>query len=418
MPNADSASNAPRYSKYALFILFLLYMSQGLPYGFQRMALPLMLRDRGASLADIGFLGMLALPWMFKALWAPLVDRFYWPRLGRRKSWILPMQILFIGAILMAAMAGTASLSPLLAAVLLMNLFAATQDIAVDGFAIDVLKPHALGLGNTVQVVGYKGGMVLAGGVLLAISGTYGWGSLYGGMALTAALPLLFLPFFKEKPVPTDTTSEGVDGEAARPTFKEILRKTFRMVTGRELRWAIALIMMGKLGEEMAGSLFTTYLFDHGITREQIGTWVGSYGMAASITGSALGGLLLMRWRPWTILGLAIALRLGPIAMQCWMTPEHLTPSNVIIVTVLEHVTGGMVTTAIFTYMMSLVEKRVGATEYTILCSLEVLGKSPGVWCSGLIAERIGYQGLFFLGLALATAALIPWWKARHVVTH
>lgn len=416
MHDTGTAANAAKYSKYALFILFLLYMSQGLPYGFQRMALPLMLRDRGVSLTDIGFLGLLSLPWMFKALWAPLVDRFYWQRLGRRKSWILPMQFLFIGAIGAAAAASTSDLTPLLVAVLLMNLFAATQDIAVDGFAIDVLKPHALGLGNTVQVVGYKGGMVLAGGVLLAISGTYGWGSLYGGMAFTAALPLLFLPFFKEKPVPVD--AHAPESEAARPSLREILRKTFRMVTGRELRWAIALIMTGKLGEEMAGSLFTTYLFDHGITREQIGTWVGSYGMAASITGSALGGLLLMRWRPWTILGLAIALRLGPIAMQCWMTPEHLTPTNVIVVTVLEHVTGGMVTTAIFTYMMSLVEKRVGATEYTILCSLEVLGKSPAAWSSGFIAERFGYQALFSLGLALAAAALIPWWKARNVVTH
>ncbi|HTK05085.1 MAG TPA: MFS transporter [Candidatus Eisenbacteria bacterium] len=413
----STATSEVRYSKFALFILFLLYASQGLPYGFQRMALPLMLRDRGVSLADIGFLGALSLPWMCKALWAPLVDRFFWPRLGRRKSWILPMQFLFIGAILMAATAGTASLAPLLASVLLMNLFAATQDIAVDGFAIDVLKPHALGLGNTVQVVGYKGGMVLAGGVLLSLSAAHGWGSLYAGMACIAALPLMFLPFFKEKPIPADARAgEGPGGES--PTMKEILRKAFRMVTGRELRWAIALIMTGKLGEELAGSLYTTYLFDHGITRAQIGTWVGSYGMAASITGSALGGLLLMRWRPWTILGVAIALRLGPIAMQCWMTPEHLTPANVIAVTILEHVTGGMVTTAIFTYMMSLVEKRVGATEYTVLCSLEVLGKSPAAWCSGLIAERVGYQGLFFLGLALATAALIPWWKARHVVTH
>jgi len=417
MQNLRDAGNGAKYSKFALFILFLLYMSQGLPYGFQRMALPLMLRDRGVSLTDIGFLGLLSLPWMFKALWAPLVDRFYWQRLGRRKSWILPMQFLFIGAIAMAAAASTASLTPLLVAVLLMNLFAATQDIAVDGFAIDVLKPHALGLGNTVQVVGYKGGMVLAGGVLLSLSAVYGWGSLYGGMMFVAALPLLFLPFFKEKPIPADT-EHGPENSAPSPTLKEILRKTFRMVTGRELRWAIALIMMGKLGEEMAGSLFTTYLFDNGITREQIGTWVGSYGMAASITGSALGGILLMRYRAWTILGLAIALRLGPIAMQCWMTPEHLSPTNVIIVTVLEHVTGGMVTTAIFTYMMSLVEKRVGATEYTILCSLEVLGKSPAAWSSGFIAERFGYQALFLLGLALATAALIPWWKARKVVTH
>jgi PAT family beta-lactamase induction signal transducer AmpG len=416
MHHTDTGIAEVRYSKFALFILFLLYQSQGLPYGFQRMALPLMLRDRGVSLTNIGFLGLLTLPWMFKPLWAPLVDRFYVKRLGRRKSWIFPMQFLFIGAIAAAASVGTGNLTLLLVAVLMMNLFAATQDIAVDGFAIDVLKPHALGLGNTVQVVGYKGGMVLAGGILLSLSATHGWGSLFGGMAFTAALPLLFLPFFKEKPIPAD--AHAPDGEGSGPSLREILRKAYAMVTGRKLRWAIALIMTGKLGEEMAGSMYTTYLFDHGITREQIGTWIGSYGMAASITGSALGGLLLMRYRPWTILGLAIALRLGPIAMQCWMTPEHLTPTNIITVTILEHVTGGMVTTAIFTYMMSLVEKRVGATEYTVLSGLEVLGKSPAAWSSGMIAQHFGYLPLFLLGLLLATATLYPWWKARNVATH
>jgi len=403
-----------KYSKFALFLLFLLYQSQGLPYGFQKMALPLILRDHGADLGTIGFAGALSMPWMFKALWAPLVDRFHLTSLGRRKSWIIPMQLLFIGAIAIAASSMSGSLVPLLAAVFFMNLFAATQDIAVDGFAIDVLKPHALGLGNTIQVVGYKGGMVLAGGVLLGLSATHGWHVLFVGMTVAAVLPLLFLPFFREKPVPPASPDDTV-GE--NPSFREILRKAWGLVSGTTLRWAIILILTGKLGEDMAGSMYTTYLLDHGITRDQIGTWIGSYGMAASITGSALGGLLLMRYRAWSILGLAIALRLGPIAMQCWATGEYLTPQNIIIVTVLEHVTGGMVTTALFTYMMSLVDKRVGATEYTVLCSLEVIGKMPAL-SAGLIAQHFGYQPLFLLGLALAAATLYPWWRARSVITH
>ncbi|MEY4723500.1 MAG: hypothetical protein RLZZ324_1013 [Candidatus Parcubacteria bacterium] len=413
MTETERPAEEIRHSKFALFVLFLLYASQGLPYGFQRMALPILLRKQGVSLAAIGFLGVMNFFWVLKALIAPLADRYYFPRIGRRRSWIYPMQVSFIAAIGMAAAVHEGNIAGLLIAVLFMNLCASTQDIAVDGFAIDILKPHALGLGNTVQVVGYKVGMVLAGGVLLSMSTTHGDGFLFGGMALVAFLPLLFLPRMKEKPVPPDTT--GIAGATERPSLKEIVRKAWHLVTGRGMGWAVLLIMTGKLGEELAGTMFTTYLLDHGITVGQIGIWVGSYGMAASITGSALGRLLIARWRPWTVLGLAMALRISPIGMQCWIAHTGtLTAGSVITMTILEHVTGGMVTTAIFTYMMSLVDKRVGATEYTLLSSLEVIGKSTAVF-SGVLAQRYGYEALFFTGLLVATFPLYPWWKSRGI---
>lgn len=149
-------------------LLFLLYLSQGLPFGFQVTALPVYLRSRNISLTIIGFASALALPWMLKALWAPLVDRFGIERIGRRKTWIIPLQLLLLGTVLF-----TATLSPgknlagILTAVFFMNLFAASQDIAVDGRAVDILRTNELGPGNAAQVCGYKTGMLISGGLLV-----------------------------------------------------------------------------------------------------------------------------------------------------------------------------------------------------------------------------------------------------------
>src|SRR5688500_8104916 len=151
-----------------LAILWVLYFVQGLPFGFQATALPVYLREAGVSLVGIGLVTALALPWSLKLFWAPLVDRFGSRRLGRRRSWILPLQLgLAASCAAAAAVRPTDGLTPLLLLVLAMNLFAATLDIAVDGLAVDVLALPELGQGNVAQVVGYKMGMLTGGGLLV-----------------------------------------------------------------------------------------------------------------------------------------------------------------------------------------------------------------------------------------------------------
>ncbi len=153
-----------------LLILWPLYFVQGLPFGFQATALPVYLREAGLSLTAIGFATALSLPWMLKALWAPLVDRYGSERFGRRRSWILPLELVLAGLCVMAAFLDPSSgLKSLLALVFLMNLAAATMDIAVDGLAIDLLSLNELGKGNIAQVVGFKiqRGAYLAAGMPL-----------------------------------------------------------------------------------------------------------------------------------------------------------------------------------------------------------------------------------------------------------
>ncbi|HEY5611195.1 MAG TPA: MFS transporter, partial [Thermoanaerobaculia bacterium] len=205
-----------------LGVLWTLYFVQGLPFGFQATALPVYLRSTGVSLTAIGFTTALALPWMLKMFWSPLVDRFGSRRFGRRRSWIVPLQLLLALACFAGAFATTNDrIAVLLVLVLLMNVFAATMDIAVDGLAVDILELPELGKGNVAQVVGYKAGMLTGGGLLVWASGTIGWEGLFIAMGALVAGALVVSISFRES---YHRDPEAADSPLRHPSLAAVVR--------------------------------------------------------------------------------------------------------------------------------------------------------------------------------------------------
>src|SRR6478736_5997567 len=193
----------PVHRKLAL--LALLYFVQGLPFGFQATALPVLLRQEGVSLPAIGLLSLLSLPWSFKVFAAPLVDRFGIAAFGRRKTWIVPLQGgLALSCFAAAAVVLPAGLHTLLALTFAMNLFAALMDIAVDGAAVDMLGPKDLGGGNAAQVVGYKAGLLTGGGLLVWASRHIGWHGLFMSMGTLVVVGIVGALIWQE-----NATSQG-----------------------------------------------------------------------------------------------------------------------------------------------------------------------------------------------------------------
>lgn len=399
-----------------LGILWTLYFVQGLPFGFQATALPVYLRAAGVSLTGIGLATALALPWSLKILWAPLVDRFGGGRLGRRRSWILPLQLALTAACAAAAFATPEqALRPLLLLVLLMNLFAATLDIAVDGLAVDVLELPELGHGNVAQVVGYKVGMLTGGGLLVWASGTIGWEGLFLAMAALVAACFLVTLAWRERPV---VPPGPPDSPVVHPRFPEILRGIRRLVGAPGAVWLLLFIGTYKLGESMADTMFKPFLIDAGFAPAQIGQWVGTWGMLFSIAGSVAGGFLAGRTGLLRAVGITAVLRALTVAAEWWLALVEPTAGRVLAVTCAEHLCGGALTTALFAYMMSRVDKRLGATHYTLLATVEVWGKLPSAWVSGAIAQHSSYAWLFGLSTVLSFAflALLLPLRARAVV--
>ncbi|MCE9669629.1 MFS transporter [Myxococcus stipitatus] len=401
-----------RLPPYRLVVLCVLYFVQGLPFGFQATALPVYLRAQGASLAALGFVGVLALPWGLKALWAPWVDRFHSPRWGRRRSWVLPMQAgLTLTCAVAALFVTDGALRPLLVLVLVMNFFAATQDIAVDGFAVDHLRPEELGLGNAIQVVGYKLGMLTGGGLLVWASRYIGWPGLFLSMSALCLLALGVTLSFRETSSsrPRDVADSAPDEPALTwPMMRERLGAVLR-VPG--IGWLLLFIATYKLGETMADVLYKPFLLDSGIPDWRIGQWVGTWGNVASILGSVAGGLLATRMPVLGALGLTAALRVFPLVGRWWLATHGVTDASVIGVTLCEELVGGALTTVMFAFMMSRVDRRIGATHYTLLASLEVWGKAPAAPLAGWLADPVhglglGYAFVFLLGAVLSVAFL------------
>ncbi len=390
----------PKVARLAL--LGALYVGQGLPFGFQATALPVYLRERGVSLGSIGLLGALALPWALKALWAPLVDRA-----GARRRVIVPCQLGMAAAAFAAAFVRPdgAGLLALLGLVFLLNLLAATQDIAVDGLAVDWLSGGELGPANAAQVVGYKVGMLVGGGLLVWASAWIGFRGLFLAMgALMLALAAVAL--LAREP------HETAASRAARQSLGAVLRALRDALSAPGTGWLLAFVLTYKLGETLVDAMFKPFLTDAGFPAPTIGLWLGTWGMVASLAGSAAGGYLAMRVPLVAAVGLSGAARaasvFGEWALAAFGPPS---PSEVIAVTLAEHAAGGMLTTAMFAFMMSRTDARIGGTHFTLLASVEVVGKALAGAPSGFLAEALGYDGLFLLGAVLSAAflALVPW---------
>lgn len=382
-----------------LGLLTSLYLSQGVPFGFFTQALPVLLRKQGLSLPAIGLTSLLALPWALKFLWAPLMDRYGSARLGRRRGYILAMQLLSAALLVgLALPEGRADMAVLLGAVLLTNLLAATQDIATDGLAVDLLEPSERGWGNGIQVAGYRVGMILGGGLMLLVFDAWGWRPTLlslGLMLLAATVPVAL---FHEPPSPMHA--------AEAPPLGRWLRESL-------LYWLhhpgagtwFTLLVLFKAGESLATGMLRTFLVDTGLGLSQVGWMLGFVGFTTGLLGALVGGALVTRLGSRRALLLFGSLQAGAVLLYALATRAASLP---VLTTVcgVEHLTSGMATAALFTVMMDLCRPAHAASDYTVQASLVVMATGGASAVSGFSAQALGYAGHFTLAAAVCVLAV------------
>jgi PAT family beta-lactamase induction signal transducer AmpG len=376
-----------------LGLLATLYFSQGLPFGFFVQAMPVLLRAQGFSLGDIGLAALLTAPWSLKFLWAPFVDRVYHPDIGRRRSWLLPLQAAAVIVLVsLAALPVDRSTALLLGGVLVLNLIAATQDIATDGLAVDMLAPADRGIANGLQVAGYRVGMIVGGGVLLVAHEHLGSSVTFlamAGLIAIASIPSLVTPETAFTRSPPETV--------ALPHF---LRRP-------DAVRLLALIACYKGGEAFAGGMLRPFLADSGLGLGDVGWLVGTVGFVAGLAGALAGGALVNRLgrRPALIaFALLQAVTVAGYAYVAATAPDGSVLRAVIGV---EHFVGGMATAALFTCMMDWSRPGASATDYTVQASTVVIVSTLATALSGFSAEALGYTGHFALGAGLTLAAVV-----------
>jgi RhtX/FptX family siderophore transporter len=375
-----------------LALLSSLYLSQGLPYGFFTQALPVLLRKQGLSLPAIGLAHLLALPWALKFLWSPLMDRYGSERLGRRRGYILPLQFLSAGLLIaLSQPAIGASIPALLVTVLFVNLLAATQDVASDGLAVNLLSPSEMGWGNGIQVAAYRVGMIIGGGLLLDLFDTLGWRPTLlslGALLLVATVPIAL---FREPPsAPPPPSSPSLTYWLQRPGAG---------------RW-LALLVLYKAGEALATGMLRTFLVDSGLGLSVIGWMLAGVGFTAGLVGALLGGALVNRLGRRRALLLFGVLQTGAVLLYAQAARGVPLPVLTLICGV-EHLASGLATAALFTVMMEQCRPEHAGADYTVQACIVVLATGGAAGLSGFTAQALGYPAHFVLAAVLCAAATV-----------
>jgi PAT family beta-lactamase induction signal transducer AmpG len=375
-----------------LGLLGTLYFAQGLPYGFFAVVVPVELRQRGWDLDKIGLAALLASPWAFKFAWAPLLDRVWWKRLGRRRTWILAMQAATMIVLGIAALSGSSSIPLLFGATFTVNLLAATQDIATDGLGVEMLDDNERGPGNGLQVGAYRFGMVIGGGVLLLFAKQLHESGMFAAMAVLTLLATLPVALAKEPPLPPKPESIVANEHFLR----------------RPGVWPIiALLLVYKAGETFASAVQKPFLVDNHYDLEAIGLMTGLVGSTAGIAGALLGGVLVTkigRRRSLVVFGLSQAIAVTGYSYLAMAPPS--TTALYVVCTV-ETFASGAATAALFTCMMDWSERFSSGTDYTTQASTVVWAQLGFGVLAGFSAHVFGYATHFAIASALCVLAVV-----------
>ena len=381
----------------------------GLPLPLTGFTLRQWLTEGGVSLAAIGLTANIGLAYALKFLWSPAVDHLRPPaglaRFGRRRGWLLLIQpLLAFSCAALALSDPRASPALLVAAALLVAFLSASQDIVIDAWRIETFPQEGQGLALAAYVWGYRAALLVAGAGAIWAAGLLGWhGSLLGVAALVGAGVLVTLAAREPRAAPPAPARAGVGArlrEAVVEPLRDILR---RPGAGRVL----AFVALFKLGEALGAAMDAPFYRAMGFVREQVALATGVPGLVASLTGAALGGVLVARIGTGRALVIA---GFGQMASQglYFMLAVSGGDTRVLLAkVVLERVVESMADAAFLAYLSALCSTRFTATQYALLSSLAALGSRTVGGLSGVLAAALGWTAFYGLTIVAALPAML-----------
>jgi PAT family beta-lactamase induction signal transducer AmpG len=399
MTRRDAADLIPSIVNRRMLVAFLMGFSCGLPLLLTISLLQAWMKEEGIDLTLIGLMALVGLPYSLKFAWAPLLDRFTPPFLGRRRGWLITAQAALILAIIGLGQTSPSRTPWLLAFMaLLVTFFSASQDIVVDAYRREDLLDRELGLGSSLYVNGYRLGMLLASGGGLILADHLAFPSVYLVLAL-CLLPGMATTLMTPEPAVTAGTPQSLKEAVIEPFIEYFSREN--------AVWILAFILLYKIGDTMASTMTLPFYLDLGFTKTQIGAVVKLFGFWATIGGGLLGGVLMLRLgiaRSLWVFGLLQGVSTAGFALLALIGRSLPGLAGVV---AFENVTGGMGTAAFVGYMASLTNKKFTATQYALLTSLmgvpRVLASAP----TGFLAKNLGWFTFFSACALIAVPGLL-----------
>jgi len=380
--------------------------SSGLPLYLLFQLVPYWLRTEGVSLATIGFFALVQLPYTWKFVWAPIMDRYTLPFLGHRRGWILLAQVA-----LMISMGALGFLKPELSLWTIAYLaaavafFSASQDVVLDAYRRELLPDVELGLGNSIHIQAYRLSGLIPGGLALILSDYLPWHSVF---MIVAAFMLVGIAM-------TLAIDEAIKNPTPPQTLRASVIDPFREFIGRA-GWRPALLVLAflffyKLGDNMATALQTAFFHDMGFSGTQIGSIAKLVGTTASIFGGVVGGLVMVKlpinralWvfgfvQITSILGFAL---LSTVGANPWVLGGAMA---------FEYLGVGLGTVALTAFMAKSTNIAFAATQFALFSALVSVPRVFSSATTGLIVEQTGWTNFFFVCTALAIPGMLLLFK-------
>lgn len=386
----------------------LLGFAGGLPLFLTSRTLQAWMTAEQVDLTTIGLFSLVGLPYSTKFLWAPFIDRYCPPFLGRRRGWMAITQALL--ALAIAALAFGNPRTAVLAfafTALGVAFLSATQDIAIDAYRVDVLKPLEAGAGTAVYVVGYRAALLITGSAALILADRMTWNSVYLAMAGLMLLGVAATVWSPEPP-PLDRVPQTMTDAIVEPFRDFFARSKWRAVV------ILIFITLYRLADSLAGNMATPFLLKSGFSQTDVGAIQGGIGLLSTIVGALCGGALISRLGInrclWVFGVLQLASNVGYYVLS--LDPRYSVMVGVIVV---ENFCAGLVVAGFGAFFMSLCSPRFSATQYALMTSLMAFSRDVLVAPAGKIAEATGWPSFFLLTIAAGIPAMLllpvfaPW---------
>ena len=402
-----------------LAVILLLAFSSGLPLALTSGTLQAWMTVEGVDLSTIGIFTLVGIPYTWKFLWAPAMDRFVPPFLGRRRGWLLVTQLALMAGIgCMALLSPRTDLALLAFLAVLVAFASASQDIVFDAYRTDVVTREQRGIAGALTVVGYRTAMLVSGALaLVLVAGSawiagIGWRNTYLLMAGLMSIGIVATLWGRN---PEDAAPPP---RSLRDAFVEPLREFFSRPGAL---WILALLILYKLGDAFAGSLTTAFLLRGvGFSLEDVGYVNKGMGLAATIVGALFGGTLMVK------LGLFRALLYFGILQAVsnltfmWLAAAGKSYPVMVLAIGFENLSGGMGTAAFVALLMALCDHRFTATQYALLSALASFGRVYVGPAAGYATDPkylgLGWATFFFLTFLVALPGLLVLaWKRQTI---
>ena len=397
-----------------LRLLFLGFAS-GLPLLLTASTLAVRLTESGVTKTAIGIFALVGLPYAFKFLWAPAIDRlalpFFTRALGRRRGWIVLTQLCLILSLLGLGFADPARDVGMVAVWAFVVAFcSASQDVVVDAYRVEILEERLYGAGAATLVFGYRVGLLVAGAGALYLATYFGWAAAYLAMAALVAVGLVTILLAPEPgaPEPGGAAPAPQGGGRALAWFQDAVLAPFQDFLTRP-QWGVILlfVVLYKFGDSLAGVMANPFYLEIGFTKVEIANVSKLFGLGATLLGALAGGILVARTGILQSLLIAGVLQMvsnGMFALQALVGSDL----GLLFATIgFENFAGGMGTAAFVAYLSSLCHLSYTATQYALLSSLMSFGRtllaSPGGW----LADQTDWVAFFLLTTAAALPGLL-----------